>query len=68
MYLKIKSEVLRFIKTWIELINGLRGQESDRLLLNLLVPILQDEETLKMFHSVNIHDPSELYKWLRCKF
>lgn len=46
----------------------LEDGNNDKLLLNLLVPILQNEEILKMFHSVNIHNTSELYKWLRCKF
>lgn len=36
MYLKIKSKVLRFIKTWIELVNGLGGQEKWQIAAKLV--------------------------------
>lgn len=36
----------------------LEDRKNDKLLFNLLVPILENEEILKMFHSVNIHDSS----------
>lgn len=39
----------------------LEDRENDKLLLNWLVPILQDEKILKMFHNVNTHDTTELY-------
>lgn len=33
----------------------LEDRKNDKLLLNLLVPILENEEILKMFHSVWIY-------------